>query len=330
MLSNILNLHPEILSLSEFFSMQGLRSLLPGELTGTQYWEQLATQTRTMRVVSTSETAPTEFLYDESMGRFAIDKVPPLMISVLPHLTRDPQALYDELAQVVELFPKQVVEAHHEMVFQWLTERLERKVWVERTGLSQMYAKLLPDLFPDAKFVLLYRDGRDVALSMQAFKPIRPAIWNWKWFRKLGSNPIDINNPAGRSRSLRFIDRFLASNAFIRWMVNHPPPLKDCAEFWSELMLTSLSAFSLLPAGRRHWLDYEQLVCDPRAEIRSLGRFLGVADNAEWLHRGSLIPKPFEARWNRLDAAMQNDLARWTRRGREAALACSLAMYENG
>ncbi|WOE75069.1 sulfotransferase [Alterisphingorhabdus coralli] len=318
MLSNILNLHPDILSLFEFFSTQGVRSLLPGKISGKRYWQQLSTQTRSMRVMFTAKTAPSEFLYREGMGRFPIDNLPPLLVSTLPHISDNPQKLFDELARIVPRFPDQTIEAHHDRLFRTLQERLGRKIWVERTGLSQMYVKLLPRLFPEAKFILLYRDGRDVALSMQAFKPIRPAIWNWKWSGRFGPNPIDLDNPAGRSRHLRFNDRVFAVKPLVRWMVDTPPSLEDCAGFWSELMLTSIPEFLSLAEDRRHYLEYTRLVDDPKHELDRLAYFLEVEPDKTWLDAASAIPKRLEPRWKRLDADMQAKLSDWTAEAREA------------
>lgn len=325
MLSDILNLHPDILSLSEFFSMQGAKSLLPGTISGRQYWKQLSTQTRSMRVMFTPDTAPREFLYREDMGRFSIDNVPPLMVSALPHLSDDPQTLFDKLAQIVPGFPVQTIEKHHAMLFRTLQEKLGRKIWVERTGLSQMYAKLLPGLFPGAKFILLYRDGRDVSLSMQAFKPIRPAIWNWKWSRRFGRSPIDIDDPAGRSRYLRFNDMLFGVKPLVRWMVNTPPSLKDCAGFWSDLMLSSIPEFLSLPTESRHYLEYERLVENPETELRHMIRFLDADPDPDWLIAAAAIPRRLEPRWKRLDAETRTRLCNWTAEARDAAKALAKA-----
>lgn len=319
MLSDMLNLHPDVLSVSEFFAMQGVRSLLPGEIGGPAYWERLSRQTKSMQVIFTPETAPREFLYDESMGRFPIDQVPPLMISPLPHITETPQTLFDELQSAVPSWPSRPIEQHHDHLFQILQKRMGRKLWVERTGLSQMYAKLLPELFPKAKFVLMYRDGRDVVLSMRAFKPIRPAIWNWKWSRFGGPNPIDINAPAGRSRRLEFNDRFMSWKPLINWMINTPPSLKDCSAFWSELTLSSLSAFQWLAPERRHYLTYERLVTDPHSELQELGRFLGAQLDSMWLDEASMLPQRLEPRWQKLDPEEQRSLTGWTEAARGAA-----------
>ena len=318
MLSDILNTHPDILSLSEFFSMQGTRGLLPGRLSGARYWKQLSRQSRYVRRVMTPETAPNEFLYRPHMGRFPIDNVPPLLASVLPHLSDEPDKLFDTLAETVPRQPRQPVERHHAMLFDRLKELCGGRIWVERTGMSIMYARLLPKLFPGAKFIMMYRDGRDVVLSFQAFKPIRPMIWGWIWSRKIGPNLLDLDTPSGRSRRLRFNEMFFTPAPLVRWMLNTPPPLEECAAFWSEATLQSLPEFAALPPERRMFLSFKALTTEPGVELARLTDFLGVASEKAWLDEASAIPRRIESRWKRLPPDQQSGLSAWTEEAREA------------
>ena len=318
MVSEILNLHPDVLSVSEFIAMQGTRSLLPGKISGAAYWKQLSKQTPAMRLMLTPETALREFLYRTEMGRFPIDDVPPLLAGTLPMLSDDPDALFDALATTVPNQPRQAVEAHHEMAFERLMELCGGRVWVERSGLSLRFARVLPRLFPAAKFVMLYRDGRDVALSLRAFKPVRGTIWMWSWFRKLGADPIDLEHPIGRSRNMRLREQVSGPAPLIRWMLNHPPPLKACAEFWSDLTLRTLPEFLALPSERRHVVRYEDLTAEPRAALLELAKFLAVETPEDWLAKAVRIPKTLEPRWKRLEPAVQKDLTDWTAEAREA------------
>lgn len=318
MISDILNTHPDILSLSEFFSMQSTRGLLPGELSGAAYWKQLPRQTRFVRRVMTPENAPNEFLYRPEMGRFPIDNVPPLLASVLPHLSDEPDVLFNKLSETVPGQPRQSVERHHAMLFDRLKDLCGGRIWVERTGMSIMYVRLLPRLFPDAKYIMMYRDGRNVALSFQAFKPIRPMIWNWMWSRKIGPNLLDLDYPSGRSRRLRFNERFLAPAPLVNWMLNNPPPLEECAAFWSKATLQSLPEFALLAPEQRMVLSFEALTADPRSELARLITFLEADAEHGWLDEASTIPRQLEPRWKRLDLEQQDNLATWTQEAREA------------
>lgn len=318
MLSNTLKTHPDILSLSEFFAMQGTRGLLPGKLSGAAYWKRLSSQTKSVRLMMTPENAPNEFLYRAGMGRFPIDNVPPVLASTLPHLSDDPDALFDELAKSIPSQPRQTVECHHAMLFERLKELCGGQVWIERTGMSIMYARLLPQLFPKAKYVMMYRDGRDVALSFQAFKPIRPMIWNWKWSRRTGPSLLNLDYPSGRSRYLRIAERFFGPPPLVKWMLNTPPPLRTCAEFWSQATLQSLPEFDLIPANQRTFLRFEALTQNPNAELTRLLRFLDIEADPAWLKQAVTIPKRLAPRWKTLELQEQNQLSAWTEEARSA------------
>lgn len=318
MLSGILNAHPDILSLSEFLTYLGPRALLPGQITGTAYWKRLSRQTCYFRKTMTPDTAPHEFLYNRVGGRYPVTNVPPLLATTLPHLSDDPDSLFDALAESVPFQPRQTMEAHHAALFDCLRERCGGRIWVERSGLSLVYARAIPQRFPLAKIVFLSRDGRDVALSYQAFPPARPIIWNWIAFRKFGFNPIDMDRPLGRSRLLAFYEKVFTPVSPIGWMLRTPPPLKACAAFWSEMILAAMPEIAALPTARRHVLGFERLTSEPRAEIDRLVRFFGVAAPADWLDAAARIPVARPPSWKRLPPDQQHELSDWTAQARAA------------
>ncbi len=63
----------------------------------------------------------------------------------------------------------------HGRLFSWLCDRLGRRAWVERSGSSLMYMSQLAGAFSDAKFVHLYRDGRECAYSFSRLPAARGA-----------------------------------------------------------------------------------------------------------------------------------------------------------
>ena len=69
--------------------------------------------------------------------------------------------------------PRAALGDQYRFMFDWLRERLGRRVWVERSGGSLIFGLALMRLFPEARVVHVYRDGRDTALSLRqhpAFK----------------------------------------------------------------------------------------------------------------------------------------------------------------
>lgn len=321
LLSQLLASHPEVASLSEFLTFLGTRALLPGAVDGARYWHRLSVQTPLYRTLFTAETAPREFLYPGGGGRFPHDDVPPILATTLPGLAPDPDALFDRLAGVVTQQPVQSMAAHHQALFERLAAHAGARLWVERSGLSLMQARALRLAFPAAKFVFLQRDGRDVALSLQAFRPARLIIWSWALFRHVGANPIAIQAPTGASAKLALFERLFTPVFPVRVALSTPPPLKACAGFWNEMVLSALPEYHALPPDRRMVLRYEALCARPRTELSRLTRFLGVAPLDGWLEAAARVPEAQPARWQRLPPDRQRDLAAWTETARHALAA---------
>ncbi len=319
LVSDILNLHHDILSISEFIASNGLDSLLRGKVTGASYWNRLSKASPILRMMITPETMPNEFLYRSDTGRFPIHNVPPILKMTLPHLSNNPDNLFESLSNTIPNQPKQSTQAHHAMFFQNLKSLCGGNIWVERSGMSLMYARLLPQLFPEAKFIMLYRDGRDVAISLQAFKPARAIIWIWTLLRKIGVDPLDFENPMGRSRKYKLNEYFFLSKWAAKWMLNNPPPLKACAAFWSEMTIKGLDEFKKIPNSHRYYLCYENLVTDPRPQLTALANFLNVDPHKDWLKKASVLPRKLKPRWKDLELIKQKRLDDWTKFARTEA-----------
>jgi sulfotransferase family protein len=104
------------------------------------------------------------------------------------------------------------------------------------------YARTIPllhELFPQARFVHLVRDGRDVCLSALS------------WERKRAS----------------------FERRFTTWADS---PVATCALWWRRHVLLGRRAGRELPPGLYYELRYEALVADPEAELRALCAFLDV------------------------------------------------------
>tara|TARA_B100000686_G_scaffold352724_1_gene455741 strand:- start:124 stop:1200 length:1077 start_codon:yes stop_codon:yes gene_type:complete len=322
LVSDIINLHPDILSISEFFASHALDCLLQGSLTGSDYWQRLSKSSPIVRIMITRDTMPGEFLYRSDVGRFPIGDVPPILKITLPHLSNNPDKLFDQLSDTVPNQPMQSRQAHHAMLFENLKNLCGGNIWVERSGMSLMYARILPQLFPRAKFIMMYRDGRDVSLSLQSFKPARAIIWIWSKLRKLGVNPLNLDSPMGRSKKYKLFAEFPNNQNFFiskwpaQWMLRNPPPLKDCADFWSEITIKGLAEFKKIPNSHRYYLCYENLVKDPKPQLTTLANFLNVDPQKDWLNKAVVLPQKLQPRWKNLDFEEQKKLDEWTKNAR--------------
>ena len=165
-----------------------------------------------------------ECLYPFGPGGSGRD-VPAIMSVTL--LSEDPEALWDELVPAVRSRKRDTLAGHYRWFFEWLAHRFERDVWIERSAGSLLLVPALARLFPDARFVHLYRDGRDTAMSMQRHMTFRVYAVACGLMWRLGRDPFKPANWAGTSlwrpwlirlTSILFSrKRFLARDVYRMW-----------------------------------------------------------------------------------------------------------------
>ncbi|MFF4417982.1 sulfotransferase family protein [Streptosporangium sp. NPDC001559] len=120
-------------------------------------------------------------------------------------------------------------------------------------------ASVLLQAFPDARFVQLIRDGRDVAADMMA----DPAALSW--FR-----------PAMLSEETEFPNPFLGVNSGEhgeRWKAM--PTAGKCALRWRSAVRLSATLHRELPREQLLTLRYEDLAASPAEAAQGLSDFLG-------------------------------------------------------
>lgn len=209
MISNMLRDHPDVLSISEFFSLvtDGSRTSEPFSgrpLDGRQFWTIIAAITPFISFqLRQQRRRPVELLYpyDAPRARYSLQTgVPALLLITLPHLADDPHRLFDLLQAEVRAWPVAPISHHYRRLFGWLAELFGKRLWVERSGASLGRIGQLLGLFPEARFIHIVRDGRDVALSMRADKGFRIAYVTNAIAQHLGMDPIG-------SADRTFVDR---------------------------------------------------------------------------------------------------------------------------
>jgi hypothetical protein len=298
LLSRILSRHPEVLSLSEFlevvFPSTSSNHLIP-DMDGEQVWQILsATDAFVISALRAGVPIP-EIAYPLDSGRFSLATgIPKICLTVLPMLTDDPDALYDRLAAEVPRWPKRSPAEHCRALFDFLAHATSRRIVVERTAGSMPYAQLLHDAFPKARFVHMYRNGPDCALSMSRHSMFRyieltraAAIeaglpWPWPLEEIMASLPGQF---AGILTPPIDLERYMA----------YPLPLTWFGEYWSDSTVAGIAALRELPGDSWTSVKYEDLLSEPEAELTRLAKFLSIPASPEWLafaqrliHQGSI------------------------------------------
>lgn len=293
LLSNIINLHPNIVSLSEFFASIASRAFINSKPTGPTFWKMLNALTPLGRKYITRGLKFDEIIYEFGENkRFSPSNIPPLMCTTFPHLSKFPEKDFDELEKFITHLEVNDLAEQYRSLFGWFCEKYSGEIIVERTGASLIYTKMLADLFPDAKFIHLYRDGREVVLSMKehhSFKMIAKAVSKLK---KAGINPLKPPFLYGSSRVALTADYLIAWFSNVEKMALYPCPIEVIADFWNELILFGVGVLETI--NKDHVLDikYENLVLHPRRELKRIADFLGPQfSNDQWLDLAEKLPK---------------------------------------
>jgi Sulfotransferase family len=312
MLSNMVRLHPDVLSLSEFLSLLMPDPLPPGEMDGAAYWRLLSEPWTFFRHAYQLGLRVPEFLYRPGPGsRFTpAAGIPPILTTALPHLCDDPEELYDEVkAFVVGLSPASA-GVQHSRLFGWLCDRLGALAWVERSGSSLMYMSQLVDAFREAKFVHLYRDGRECAYSFSRHPLYRLGSVEMRLYSRLGISVYlaDDKPPPFVPPDLQpFMPETFDRGAFERFEV----PVTETGQFWSEMIMPALDILASLPRERVLQLSYEDLVAEPREALLRLARFAGLPSaDSRWLDRAVGLVTQRSPRWTGLPQEEIRELTR--------------------
>lgn len=329
-LSGIVRAHPDALSVSELFSALCDHDLIERELTGAGFWDMLSTPSQTDLVGLRCEVRLDEMLYpafDPRPGasRFSpATGLPPLIQVVLPHLTERPDDSYARLEDTTRRQPRRRLSEHLRWLFGALAAVAQDpadsvppgaghagsaglsanagssgrvgqpSVVVERSGGSLAYAAALMRLFPQARVVHLFRDGRECALSMSRHGRYKMAAIRAAMHARLGYDPYAIGTAGQTAPEAGPEDEELAAltpgritrAGFDKFEV----PLRRYGTMWSKMIIDGLAELPgpprLLP------LDYADLVARPGESIGRLLDFLGLERDPGWERRAAGQVRP--------------------------------------
>jgi len=300
MLSAILREHPDVLSMSEFFS--SLRAaarggpFLSGELDGRALWQLLASPFPMLDELMASGLRIADLGYPLGRGRFTLAGGIPLICHyVLPMLTSDPDALYDTLAAVVPAWPRRPVGAQCEAFFGYLAGQLGRPAVVERSAASLTMVGALREQFPAARFVHLYRDGPDCALSMSRHPVFRREMLALAAAHQAG-RAAGLDRPVPLEPGTAVPERF-AGLVFPPYdaarLMSYPIPVEAFARYhWSPMICAGVEALSQLPPGRYLTLRYEDLLATPAATLTAFCEFIEADAPPTWLAAAQAMVDP--------------------------------------
>jgi sulfotransferase family protein len=285
MLSRILSQHPAVLSLNEFVGtmfFSGTNINVVPDMDGRELWQVMSIPDPFVDSALRDGLRIPEIAYPRTGRRFGPDAgIPKICHTVLPALTDDPDGLYERLADVVPRWPRRTAGDHCLALFGYLARALGRRMVVERTGASLPYAGMLHEVFPQARFVHLHREGPDCALSMS-----RHPIYRYVGLLRAAAIGAGLPWPSRGEDIMAALpegwEGVLKPPFDPERYMGYPLPLSWFGESWSRMTADGVAALRELPAGSWISLSYEDLLSDPGAELTRLAEFIGVPPTPEW------------------------------------------------
>ena len=320
MVSEILNRHQDVLSLSEFFSSLGLSAFTGKKVSGEHMWRMYSASGKRMSLVARKSISELLYSVDDPGARFDADTLPRIMAISLPHLTDRYEDLYDEVGQFVRAQPKAFPSDHYRALFSWLGTTLKKKVWVERHGLSLMMASRLLRHFPEARVVHMFRDGRETIFSMSNHPVFRVVLALIRRARRWGIDSYHLLERIERNDWLsHMMDQLRWKYADMDRLLSEPSTLPEFGEFWSNMIETGHRVFGHFGPDRLLNLRFEDIQEHPEREIRRLIEFISPElYSKSYIAEVARIPRPpSPSKFDRLDPDRQHAVTEACRPGLE-------------
>jgi hypothetical protein len=322
LLSRMLSENPEVLNVFELFSgidqfFRFRRDPVAGALLAARLREDHPMLTMVMR--RGYEVPEVVYPFGAPGARHAAREPIPWALGIaIPRVTDEPDRLFDELLEHVEALPTQTLAAHYREIFAWLTSRLGKRCWIERSGTSIDFLAELHDFFPDARFLHIHRDGREAALSMREYPVLRVAVA--VMYGLLGE--IEYSH-----EGLVALER--AEPAAIDRLLETRPPIELYGRYWSDQIRRGDAARGRLDPDDFLEVRFEELVTHPREVMRRIAAFFEIGADEEWIARAAGLVRGLPERRfpalepderQRLDAACREAMALLGRGGEEGTL----------
>ena len=313
MISEMVRRHPNLLSVSEFFSSLSTGAFLQLERrqNGAALYQRLSKTGPAVRRLFESGAMFDEFLYQcgPSMRFQKPQHVPPLLCIALPHLSADPDKLWDELSAVIRIRGKATLIEHYHFLFEWLTGRFSKDTWLERSGNSLLLIPALLRIWPSARFVHICRDGRDTAISMHKHPLFRVGARTYEVLKRLKLDPFHPFNVVGTSP---WIPYFALVNSWVVPLSSYRKSgvtLPVVGEYWSGMIERGVGYLNQLGQDRVLSIRFEDIAANPEEQVSRFIRFVGPQfENEQWLEEVVKLPRRVPSRWSRLAAADQRRL----------------------
>lgn len=269
LLSNILNKNEDLLSLSEFFVSLHPAAFQNQVLDGSEFWEVLSRPNPVANILLQNNLGTPEILYSSKK------LLPPIQLITLPHLTKDVELIYKKMEEYITTRTnRKTLSDYYLELFDWMSRYFNRKMWIERSGMSLQYVHILMELFPGSKFIHLYRDGRECAMSMSRHHVFRLRLIQMMVEERIKIDPYSNYIYEEQLIELKELAELVPQQFNVHAYHNYHIPVEQFGKMWSNLILNGVRHLNKIPPENLLNLKYEDILEEPRKEIRRVMSFI--------------------------------------------------------
>ncbi len=312
LLSSIISKHPDILSISEFFSFISdfgtkIGEVFTDEVVSAEYfWNLIGSCHKKQNIMIEHDVAISEVIYPwkKSASKYnSKTGVPAILQTTLPHLTDECDALFDQIRDFILMQKEQLIKDHYLVLFNYLQVHFGNKFWAERSGGSLRVVHRLKKMFPNAKFVHIIRDGRDCAISMSKHYGFRMVITAFQMIEILGLDPYEDANRDFAGDLPDELYPLLPENFDRKEFINYDIPMSIYGHYWSGELIAAAKTLQTLSQEQLLTVQYEDLLQQPHDTIKQLMKFMNLANTDEkWISDVSATIRQPLSTWNDLPA----------------------------
>jgi putative sulfotransferase len=281
LLSRMLAQDEDVLSLFEFFSgIDQFFAFRTDPVPGAELAARLEEDHPMLTMVLSRgyEVPEVAYPFDRPGARYGrSDPIPWTLAIACARVSDEPDALFDEMLAVARAQPVQHLKHHYRSLLDWLARRCGKRFWIEKSGTSMGLAPDLKSFFPDARFVHLYRDAHETALSMREYSVLRlavPVIYG-----ELGEVEYSHDGLVDfAERKREDIDAVLAGR----------PPVELYGRYWSEQIERGLPVLEQVDPEDVLDVCFEDLVVRPAEQLTRIADFFEMPHGA-WIDRATAL-----------------------------------------
>jgi hypothetical protein len=285
LLSRMLAEHRSVLSLFELFNgIDASQRFAAGPLTGEAFARLFACEQPFIDAVLRRGYPVEEVVYPFGDGaRYRRgDACPYVLVSLLPRLSREPDALFDAASAFAAAQPPRSAPEHWRALFEWLGARLGRPAWIERSGSSIEYLGALAAAFPEARFLHIHRDGPEVALSMREHHAYRLPIC------LLYDAPLASGRRVSQLGAIDLRAEPSPDDPISQILASRPPP-ELFGRYWCDQIARGVPSARALAPERLLELRFETLVASPAESLAQVERFFALPPDPGWIERAAAL-----------------------------------------